>query len=194
VTRAVFYCLLSILPLRLMAEGVTAPLFDKTPGSADVHETFYSGATVRVNRLGKEESLKGLDVFLDGRLVGQSPLDLSGYMVDHRAADLSVAGSGYLEAFRYDVDVPAEGVLDIAVLEENPSRAYTRPAFVAGLALMAGSLVAYAQPQGEQAGLAMLAGGIGLVCLAQVVARWIHLPLLKNKLSAHNQRHRQPAP
>jgi hypothetical protein len=191
VRRALLNFLLASLPLQALAEGVAAPQFESLPAtsSAPARESFYITADVRVHRLGKEESLEGLSVFLDGQLVGQSPLNLSGYLVNRQTATLSVAGAGYLESFRYDVDIPAGGVLDIAVLEENPSRAYTRPAFLLGLALMAGSLVAYAQPEGEQAGLAMLSGGIGLVCLTQIVARWIRLPILKKNLAEHNQRH-----
>ena len=185
----------AILALALLAlpafaqeeEGVSAPVFENTPAE----ESFYSQAVVHVHLLGRDELLEGFHVFVDSKLVGTTPVDLSALLVNRPHYTLSVQKEGYLEATRPRLPLPREGSIDITVLPENPTRYYTRPAWIAGLALMAGSLVAYAQPQGERAGFGMLVSGVGLTALVQGFAHLVHLPRLKKKVEAANRGHLQ---
>ena len=175
---------------------VTAPRFERLPGEeAPARENFYSQASLKIHLLGKiDQPLEGFQVFLDGRLLGVNPLPPDSILIDKDSFDLAVSKENYWGASRKRLSIGREGIIDIAVLPQNPTSYYTRPTMLLGVLLMAGSLVAYAQPKGEGTGLAVLGSGLALASLGQIVSRFIHIPALERKLERHNQRHLKMAP
>jgi hypothetical protein len=186
---------LALLPALALAEGISAPLFQT--GTADTKKTegsYYSQVRIETRDLGSGQSLEGFHVFLNGKLVGTSPLSLKGFLVNRPKLTLSVEKPDFFEATRKNIHIPPDGIVDIAVLSLNPTRSYTRPSIIGGLALMGGSMIAYAQPEGERIGLGMLLGGLVVVGVTQIVSRWIHLPALKKRLHRQNHRHLEKTP
>ena len=182
------------------APGQAAGDAETAPANAEqvlkqLRRNFMSEAQVRVHPLDNPGlSLDGFNVFLDDLLVGQSPLQLDAFLVSKDSYNLSVEKSGWQEASRPDLSLLPDGVIEIAVIRNNPSRWYTIPAFGLGAASLVGSLVSYRQPDGERAGLGLLIGGVAIMAVTQLLARFVHGPASKQKVKAYNRRHLDKAP
>ena len=71
---------------------------------------------------------------------------------------------------------------------DNAVSWYTTPSFVAGMLMLAGAAVAYAQnsPSGSETGAALVGGGVGVILISQAVARLFQLPALHKRAEAYN--------
>ena len=162
-------------------------------GSLPGSESYLSHATIIPFEWGHpERPLNDVELFLNNQYLGKSPLSLENFMVQHSTLSLTAHKNGYEEAERAQVQVPSQGSLRIAVLNENAASWYTTPAWLVGLGLMVGSIVAYSGGSGST-GIGLAAGGVGVISFSQLGARWVHMPALRREVNAYNQ-HLEPAP
>ena len=147
--------------------------------------SFYSTATIEAIDFGSSKSLLGAELFLDGIYVGKSPLQLTGFLVKKERLSLTARKEGYAESERPAFILPPEGRANIYLVGDHAVSWYTTPAFIAGLAMLAGSVAAYSQNSGEL-GLGLVAGGLGTIGFTQCFARFWHLPALKKSCELKN--------
>lgn len=148
--------------------------------------SYYSSARIEALDYGHGmKPLEGAEIFIDGRFLGKSPLDLSGFLVNKPAMTLSARLPGYNDAAREAFKIPAEGNLGIAMVGDNAASWYTMPSWIAGLAMLGGAVAAYSQ-NNSQVGIALVGGGVGVIALSQAVARLFHLPRLESEAAALN--------
>lgn len=150
---------------------------------------YLSRATLHAVDFSDGRSLKGAELFLGSDYLGRSPLALQGLVVAP-GAELAVRMDGYHEASRPGLRLPAEGEVRVALLKEDPAGWYTTPAWVLGLGMLAGSVAVY-RSDNTAPGLALVGGGVGLIALSQLAARFWHLPALRRDVDAYNA---QPVP
>jgi hypothetical protein len=150
--------------------------------------SYYSTARITVEDAGRGGLLEGAEIFLDGRYVGTSPLELSGFLVAKPRVAMSARLPGYWEAVRPAMILPAEGEARIAMAGDNAAGWYTTPGFVAGILLLGAAAVASTQndASSSQLGIGLACGAVGVVALTQGVARLLHLPSLSKKTAARN--------
>jgi hypothetical protein len=150
--------------------------------------SYYSTAKITVEDAGHGGLLEGADIFLDGRYLGQSPLELSGFLVNKPRVSMSARKAGYWEALRPALILPGEGEARIAMAGDNAAGWYTTPGFVLGLLLLGSAAVASTQNDSSSAqlGIGLACGAVGVVALTQGIARLIHLPALAKKTAARN--------
>jgi hypothetical protein len=160
-----------------------------TDNSATSQASFYSTAKLSVMDFAHPgKNLDGADLFIDGKYVGKSPVELSGYLIDKPMVSISATLDGYREAIRPAVKLPADGEAQIAMLGDNAVSWYTTPSFILGLLMLGGAVVSYAQDssQSSSLGLGLVCGGVGVIALSQIVARFFHLPALERSVQALN--------
>jgi hypothetical protein len=173
------------------SDALYAPENASPSAAAELRATYYSTARLSVVDAGHGmRPLEGAELFIDGKYVGKSPLDLSGFLVDKPSVALSARLGGYNEALRPALSLPAEGEARIAMSGDNAASWYTTPAFVVGLLAMGGAVAVYAQndPSTSDSGLALVCGGVAVIALSQAVAHFIHLPALEKSTAALNAR------
>lgn len=162
-------------------------------GSAPGSASYLSHARIVPFEWGHpDEPLKDVELFLNGQFLGKSPVTLENYMVTHAQLDLSARKDGYEEAQRPKVGVPVDGELRIAMMDEGVASWYTTPAWIVGLGLVAGAVGAY-NSGSSGTGLVLAGGGVSLIALAQLGARFFQLPALRHDVDEYNQR-LEPAP
>ena len=158
--------------------------------------TFYSSAKlVALDISHPAVPLEDAELFLDGNYVGKSPLSLEAYLVDKPSLALTARLPGWREASRLALLLPADGDVRIYLAGEGSTSWYTRPAFGIGLAMLAGSIAAYSQnsPSTTALGTGLVAGGVSVIAVTQVIARFFHLPALIARADALNAK-AEPAP
>ncbi len=139
------------------------------------------------------QELKGAEVVLNGEYLGRSPLLLKGLLVDGGApVKLSLHLEGYSEGQRPAVHLPEEGDLRVALLDDNAEGWISTPAWIAGLGLVAASVLAY-RSETSQVGLGLAGGGIAVIAVSQLLVRWLGQPALRRAVQAFNNRP-EPAP
>jgi hypothetical protein len=159
------------------------------PGSA----SYLSHARVVPFEWGHpDKPLDGVDLFLNDHYVGSGTLTLDGYLVQRDALGLTAHKDGYEEALRPQVRVPMEGDLRVALLSDNAASWTTTPGWVIGLGLVVGSLLTY-NSNGGNTGLGLLGGGVGVIAVTQLIARFIQMPALRHSVETYNQK-QEPAP
>ena len=168
-------------------EGTTAAAATLPQGAyvsrADLHIFDYSSG----------RSLSGAELFLGRDYLGRSPLTLKGLVVGP-GAELEVRMDGYDEASRPGLRLPAEGEVKVALLRENPVGWYTTPAWVVGLGLLVTSVFVY-RSDNATPGLILVGGGVSIIALSQLTARFLHLPALRREVKEYNARpEAAPAP
>jgi hypothetical protein len=154
--------------------------------------SYYSSARVVAVDLGRGgREIEGAEIFIGGRYLGKSPLDLEGFLVDAPLLSLSARLPGYAESLRPALRVPPEGEIRVGLAGDNAASWYTTPSFVAGILMLAGAAASYAQntPSGSETGAALLGGGVGVILISQAVARLFHLPALHKRVEAWNASH-----
>lgn len=161
------------------AEGVSASAEPLPQGS------YLSHASIEAVDARSGEPLEGAELFLDGVYLGASPLTLAGRVIDRPLLPLAARKEGYTEGLRPGVAVPEDGVLKVAMAPTTAARWYTQPAWVIGLGLLAASAVVY-DSKAPGAGLALVSGGVGVISLSQLAARYVHLPALRRKAERWN--------
>lgn len=154
--------------------------------------SFLSHARFYAYDLSTGKTLQGAELFMDGTYVGNSPLDLTDHLVGKPVLSLSARMDGYSEGLRPAVQFPAEGAVSVALVADNAASWYTTPAWVVGLGLLAASALTYDNNR-PSSGLAAAGGGLAVISLSQLGARFIHLPALRRRAKAINE-HSEPAP
>jgi hypothetical protein len=152
--------------------------------------SYYSQARISAYDWARpQETLAGVDVFNQGRLLGKTPFTLEKFLVSSADMKLSANKRGYREVKLDSVEIPAEGEIRFAMLKSNPASFYTTPSFIAGLCMLAGSLAVYSQNSADSnaLGLSLLGGGAGLICVTQVIARFGHIPWLEKQVASANR-------
>jgi hypothetical protein len=139
-----------------------------------------------------DKPLDGVELYLNGQYLGNSPLSLDNYMVQRAQLVLGARKDGYEEAQREHVKIPVEGDLRVALLSDNAAGWYTTPAWVVGLGLILGAVAAYNDSNGST-GVGLAGAGVGVIALSQLTARFIHLPALRRQVDAYNAQ-TAPAP
>jgi hypothetical protein len=150
--------------------------------------SYYSLAEIWAYEWGKpDQPLKGANLFLDGKLLGASPLALKPLLVNKPFFQLSAQMPGYREGMRDSVRIPQEGVVKVAMLPENPDLWFTLPSFFVGLGLVAGGLVAANQENsGSNANsMALIGSGLGVMGLGYTIS-WAHVPFLEKAVAQAN--------
>jgi len=170
---------------------------DETPGAesfsgaAASSGSYYSTAKISVADFAHGmKPLEGAELFIDGHFVGKSPLDLGGYLINKPAVALTARLSGYHDAAREALKIPAEGEARIAMVGDNAASWYTTPSWIAGLLMLGGAVAAYSQnnSSGSGAGIALVGGGVGVFVISQGIARLFHLPSLDKDVAALNSK------
>jgi hypothetical protein len=164
------------------ADGASAPL----PGS------FVSRARLHAFDIADGRPVEGAEIFLAGAYLGRSPLELRDHLIKAPQMAVSARLDGYHEGLREAVGIPVEGPLAVALVSERAASGYTTPAWVVGLLAMAAAAAVYDSSHSAP-GLALLGGGMAVISLSQLTARWFHLPALRKRADAYN-RQSEPAP
>ena len=157
--------------------------------SAPRGASYYSTAKISAVDFGHDSRpIEGAEFFIDGRFVGKSPLDLSGFLINKPAVTLTARLAGYHEAAREAVHIPAEGEARILMVGDNAVSWYTTPSWVTGLLLLGGAVAAYSNGSNgnSSTGIALVSGGVGVIVISQAIARLIHLPGLDKDVAALN--------
>ncbi len=150
--------------------------------------SFYSSARVRVFAWpDPEHLLSDAEIFIEGQFAGKSPLNLSSVLIAKPRVAVS-SRLGNIEVSRPAVVFPPEGELRIAMLDPDAGSWYTSPAFVAGVAMLVGSLVSFAQltPESNSIGMGLMIGSASLVGLTQGIAYLWHRPKLTRGAAEYN--------
>jgi hypothetical protein len=129
--------------------------------------------------------LTGAELFMQGSYLGRSPLTLAARVIDRPQVALGARLQDYAEGLRPAVSVPADGVVKVALAPETAARWYTNPSWIVGLGLLAASAAVY-DANAPGTGLALVGGGVGIISLSQLMARWVHLPALRKKAEQWN--------
>jgi hypothetical protein len=165
--------------------GASQGAVGSLPGSA----SYLSHAKLEPFEWGRPgQALEGVELFLNGQYLGKSPLSLDNYMVQRVTLPLTARREGYEEAERPQVKLPVEGPLRVALLSEGAARWYTTPAWILGLGLLGASVAVYNNGGNDNAGLGLAGGGLGVICVSQLWARFVHLPALRREVDAYNAR------
>lgn len=131
--------------------------------------------------------LAGAELYLDGQLVGESPLTLGGYLAPASGVTLSAQAAGCEEAARPGLVLPVNGGVDIALLPDDAAAAVTDPGWGLGLGLVVAGVLAY-RATDPGPGLSLAGGGLLCAGLTQLWARYVTLPRLRARLEAYNDR------
>jgi hypothetical protein len=166
-------------PIDDAAEDATPTVKALSPGS------YVSQAKVSAFDIADGKPVTGAEIFLAGAYLGRSPLQLQGAVVDKPLMALSARADGYAEGLRAAVKVPAEGDVTVALASERAAGWYTTPAWVVGLVLLGASAAVY-DANNSGPGLSLAGGGLGIIALSQLTARFIHLPSLRRQAEAYN--------
>jgi hypothetical protein len=176
-----------------------APLDDAAGDSAEASSapvgSRLSRARLRAFAWGHPgRSVDGAELYLDGSLVGRSPLALDGVLVSAAGVSLAARADGYEEALRPRLDLPADGSVAVALLPEDAADAITLPGWAVGLGLVVAGVLTY-QSASPGAGLGIAGGGLLCAALTQLWARFVTLPRLRAAVGAYNARPEpEPAP
>lgn len=173
-------------PIEDQPEGATPTVQAMAPGA------FVSQAKVSAFDIASGKPVEDAEIFLAGQYLGRSPLQLQGTVISKPLVALSARADGYDEGARDAVQVPAEGVVNIALANQHAAGWYTAPAWVVGLGLLVASAVVY-DANNSAPGLAVAGGGLGIIALSQLSARFVHLPGLRRRAEAYNAQ-TAPAP
>lgn len=160
---------------------------DSVSAQALPQGSFLSHARFYAYDLSTGRTLQGAELFIDGVYVGTSPLDLTDHLVGEPVLPLSARMNGYSEGLRPAVQFPAEGAVSVALVSDSAASWYTGPAWVVGLGLLAASALVY-DSNNAAPGLAAAGGGLAVISLSQLEARFIHLPALRRRAKAINAR------
>jgi hypothetical protein len=166
-------------PIDEQAEGATPTVQALSPGS------YVSQAKVNAFDIANGRPVEGAEIFLAGAYLGRSPLQLQGAVISKPQLSLSARADGYSEGLRPAVTVPAEGTVAVALAPENAAGWYTTPAWAVGLGLLVASAIIY-DANNSGPGLSLAGGGLGVIALSQITARFVHLPGLRRKAEAYN--------
>ena len=169
---------------RYFAPEESTPTAQAAEGSA----SFYSSARVKVFAWPDPARLiDEAEVFIEGRFAGKSPLELSGALIAKPRVEVSARLEG-IEALRPAVTFPREGELRVAMLDPDAGSWYSKPAFVASVAMLLGSLVSYAQqtPESNNIGNGLVIGAVSLVAVTQGFLQWWHKPRLARGAAEYN--------
>lgn len=174
-----------------------APIDDGATGDTATAQkapagSFLSQARLFAFDIGTGKPVEGAELFLAGAYLGRSPLALKDHLVDRPLLPVSARFKDYSEGLRPGVAVPAQGAVAVALASDRSAGWYTTPAWVLGLGLLAASAAVY-DASNSGPGLAMAAGGLAVISLSQMSARFVHLPALRRKAEAYNQAS-EPAP
>jgi hypothetical protein len=173
-------------PIEDQPEGATPTVQALAPGS------YVSQAKVNAFNIANGKPVEGAEIFLAGQYLGRSPLQLQGTVISKPLVALSARADGFDEGSREAVQVPADGVVNVALADQHAAGWYTTPAWVVGLGLLAASAVVY-DANNSAPGLAVAGGGLGIIALSQLTARFVHLPGLRKRAEAYNSQG-APAP
>ena len=157
-----------------------------TPSAAvaQVQGAYVSRAQLHVIDFTSGHEVNGAELFLGPDYLGRSPLTLKGLVVSP-GTELGARLDGYEEALRPGLHLPADGEVRVALLRENAASWYTTPAWVLGLGLLAASVAVY-RSDNTGPGLALVGGGVGVIALSQLTARFMHLPALRRQVQDYN--------
>jgi len=145
---------------------VAAPLAAVEGGLSATAETqhYYSAARLTaVDAADPGQELHGALLFIDGQLVGASPVDLKTFFVDKPGYRLEARMDGRTAGLREGVALPAEGELRIALADGHAGRAWTVGGLALGLGLAAASLLSWEHNPGT--GAVLMGCGLGSVAL-----------------------------
>lgn len=175
------------------SDALYAPEDSSATGTAQVRAraSYYSQAKITAFDISDPaREVAGAELFLGDKLAGYSPLTLTGFLVSQEFVSLSARAPGYEEVIRPRVNFPAEGEVKVALWGQRGTRWYSWGAGALGLAAIGGSFAAYGQNTSESGtlGAGLLIGGVSLIAVTQVFSRFFHLPALKKKAEAYNQR------
>ena len=167
----------------------TAPLDDADDsGPAAPAGKRLSHARLRAFAWGRPGAgLAGAELYLDGELMGASPLTLGGFLAPASGVTLSAQAAGFEEAARPGLILPAEGGVAIALLPDDAAAGVTAPGWVVGLGLVVAGVLVY-HPDSPSPGLSLAGGGLLCAGLTQLWARTVTLPRLRAKVRAYNAR------
>lgn len=161
-------------------DAATSPPVSSTP-------SYYSLAEIWAYEWGKpDKPLKGASLFLDGKLLGTSPLAVKTLMVNKTAYELSAQMAGFREGVRPAVKIPQEGVVKVAMLPENPDLWYTLPCFLVGLGLVGGGLAA-ANSGSNSSSVVLISSGVGVMGISYTIS-WLRLPFLERAVAEANSK------
>jgi hypothetical protein len=166
-------------PIDDQPEGATPTVQALSPGS------FVSQAKVTAFDIADGKPVEGAELFLAGTYLGRAPLQLQGTVISKPQIAISARADGYDEGLRPAVSVPADGTVAVAMASEHAARWYTTPAWVVGLCLLGASAAVY-DANNSGPGLSLAGGGLGIIALSQLTARFLHLPSLRRKAEAYN--------
>lgn len=166
-------------PIEDQPEGATPTVQAMAPGS------YVSQAKVNAFNIADGKPVEGAEIFLAGQYLGRSPLQLQGTVISKPLVALSARADGFDEGLREAVQVPVEGVVNVALADQHAAGWYTKPAWVVGLGLLAASAVIY-DANNSAPGLSVAGGGLGIIALSQLTARFVHLPGLRKRAEAYN--------
>ncbi len=157
----------------LLAAGAAgASGLSPTAAALQPEAHYYSTATLGAFAWGSPGRPLPAALFLDGRLVGTSPVNLSrGVLVDKPGFALEAQLDGYEEALRPSVALPREGEVKVAMAPLHPGAWYSIPGICLGLGLAAAGFVAAGQGGAAPgAGTALIAAGAGLIGVSYAVS------------------------
>ena len=146
---------------------------------------FLSRASIHAFDIASGKAVEGAEVFVAGAYLGRTPLQLKEHVVPKPQPPVAVRMDGYAEGLRPAVSVPADGQVAVALASDSSAGWYTTPAWVLGLGLLAASAAVY-DANNSAPGLALAGGGMAVISLSQLAARFMHLPALRRKADAYN--------
>lgn len=167
-----------------------APIDDSADGATPSAQALPQGAYVSRARIhafdiATGQAVDSAELFLGGVYIGRSPLVLKEHVVGKPLPPLAARLDGYSEGERPAVDIPADGAAVVALASERSAGWYTTPAWVLGLGLLGASAALY-DANNSGPGLALAGGGLAVISLSQLTARFVHLPGLRKRAEAYN--------
>ncbi len=153
---------------------------------------FLSRARVSAFDIADQSPVQGAEVFLAGQYLGRTPLQLEDRLIGKPVLEVDARKDGYSEGLRPAVVFPAAGELAVALVSDDAASWYTTPAWAVGLGLLVASAAVY-DANNSTPGLALAGGGLAVISLSQLSARFLHLPSLRRKADAYNGRS-EPVP
>jgi hypothetical protein len=145
-----------------------------------------SRARLRAFAWGRPQlDLGGAELYVDGALVGRSPLSLQGLLVSAQGVSLAARADGFEEALRPALRLPPEGSVAIALLPDDAAWPVTTPGWAVGLGLVVAGVLCY-RSDAPGTGLSLAGGGLLSAGLTQLWARFVTLPRLRAAVDAYN--------
>jgi hypothetical protein len=133
------------------------------------------------------QDLPGVELYLDGALMGHSPMTLDGAVVSAAGVSLGARAEGYEDALRPALQLPDDGGVAVALLPEDAAWPVTTPGWAVGLGLVAAGVLVY-RSDSPGTGLALAGAGLLGAGLTQLWARFVTLPRLRAAVNAYNAR------